>query len=104
MALLFAISGRKTELPTVAVAPKPFRPVDMLRVHSVSFGGIVESTALPSGMLVTSAETQVAIVRTEAPFFYERISDEQMLELLRGRSVALVKVNGVAEAVIWNGR
>jgi hypothetical protein len=104
VALLVAISGRKTELQTVVVAPKTFKVVDTLRVRSAPFAGIVRSGALSAGMMVTSDEAQLAIVRTEGPRLYELISDEQMLALLRGRSVALMKVNGVAEAVIWDGR
>src|SRR5687767_12312873 len=81
----------------VVVAPKVVAP--SWKVHSGPFEGIIRSQPLEVSMIVRSDESNVAMVRS-APGFHELISEEQMFAMLSGWSVALVRVNGVAEVEI----
>ena len=94
-------------LALVFVMKKPVRVVEVAtvreaapwNVRTVRFDGIVRTQPLSELMIVRSDESNVAIVRS-APGMYDLISDEQMFAMLRGWSVALVKVNGVADLEI----
>lgn len=94
-------------LAIVFVTKKPARPIEVVtvreaptwKVNSVRFDGIVRTQPLSELMIVRSDEANVAIVRS-APGTYDLISDEQMFAMLRGWSVAMVKVNGVTDLEI----
>jgi hypothetical protein len=94
-------------LTLVFAVKKPARPLEVVsvreapswKVRTVRFDGIVRTQPLSEVMIVRSDESNVAIVRS-APGMYDLISDEQMFAMLRGWSVALVRVNGVADLEI----
>lgn len=94
MALVFAIKKPARPIEVVTVRETPTWKVNLVR-----FNGIVRTQPLSELMIVRSDEANVAIVRS-APGFYDLISDEQMFAMLRGWSVAIVKVNGVADLEI----
>ena len=81
----------------VVAAPKATAP--SWKVQSVTFEGIVRSEPMSLSMIVRSETSNVAVVRS-APGSYELISEEQMFAMLSGWSVALVRVNGVADLEI----
>jgi hypothetical protein len=65
-----------------------------LKMHTIALASIIHTEALDPQMLVRSSAAEVAIVHTGARG-YDEISNEQMLEALRGQSIALIRVNGV---------
>jgi hypothetical protein len=97
--LCVMIFGPKRSLPArpTAVAVTPVTPAVSWKIRSVAFDEIVRSEPLSELMVVRSSESNVAMVRSEKRGLYEEISDEQMLAMLQGWSVALVKVNGVSD-------
>ena len=70
-----------------------------VEVRSRPFGAVVRSAPLSESMIVRSDELNLAVVRSESGS-YDLISDEQMFAMLSGWSVALVRVNGLAELEI----
>jgi len=70
------------------------------KVRTIRFTGMVRTVPFSEQFVVRSAPTTVAIVHSDGPHGYEEISEDQMFRLLEGWSIALVKVNGVAELEI----
>lgn len=82
---------------TQAGQAKASQSLSFLRINSVAFSGVVRSMPLAEQMVIRSVPTTVAIVHSNGPRGYEKISDEQMFRLLQGWSIALVRLNGVSE-------
>jgi hypothetical protein len=70
------------------------------KINTVRFANVVRTEPLAEDMVVRSAPTTVAIVHSDGPRGYEEISEDQMFRLLQGWTVALVRVNGVADLEI----
>jgi len=70
------------------------------KVKSMKFSSVVRTAPLAEEMIVRSEPTTLAIVHSDGPRGYEEISDDQMFRLLEGWTVALVRVNGVADLEI----
>jgi hypothetical protein len=94
-------TGRKPASIAVTQASRGAAPnLSGWKVKSVQFSGIVRTIPLDEQLLVRSTPTTLAIVHSDGPRGYEEISDDQMFRLLEGWTIALVRVNGVAELEI----
>ena len=94
---LLTTKPNKSKSASIAIAA-PQAPA--WKVHSVEFKGIVRSQPLGQSLIIRSEPAEIAIVHTRLTPMLEIISDEQMFAMLRGWSVGMIKVNGIADLEI----
>ena len=70
------------------------RPAPHWEVRTAAFAGRVFSAPLPEGLVVRSSPTALTVVPNETGPSYQAISDDELLGMFPGETVALIRENG----------